>query len=222
MNVYEKLAKARIAFMQENVKKTGNNKFAGYTYFELSDILPIVNKLAEEIKFTTVVCFEKDVATLRFIDTEKTDDFIEFSSPMSEANLKGSHPVQNLGAVETYIKRYLYQNCFEIAESDVLDTTMNPNEQKQAPAPKQQQKPTNTLPQWTKAQMEELGTILGTTVNDGEPVFTEQEKAVYRDCIKKKQAFDFVIKRVKNELQEKLAKLEQQAQQEQQKDLIEG
>ena len=36
--------------------------------------------------------------------------------------------MQNLGAVETYIKRYLYQNCFEIVESDVLDETMNPAE----------------------------------------------------------------------------------------------
>ena len=53
---------------------------------------------------------------------------ITFTSPMSEANLKGCHAVQNLGAVETYIKRYLYQNCFEIVESDILDETMNPNE----------------------------------------------------------------------------------------------
>ena len=47
---------------------------------------------------------------------------------MSEAQLKGCHPVQNLGAVETYIKRYLYQNCFEIVENDALDETMNPAE----------------------------------------------------------------------------------------------
>ena len=47
---------------------------------------------------------------------------------MSSASLKGCHEVQNLGAVETYIKRYLYQNCFEIVESDVLDETMNPAE----------------------------------------------------------------------------------------------
>ena len=51
---------------------------------------------------------------------------ITFTSPMSTASLKGCHEVQNLGAVETYIKRYLYQNCFEIVESDVLDETMNP------------------------------------------------------------------------------------------------
>jgi hypothetical protein len=46
---------------------------------------------------------------------------------MSTACLKGCHEVQNLGAVETYIKRYLYQNCFEIVENDELDGTMNPS-----------------------------------------------------------------------------------------------
>jgi hypothetical protein len=57
---------------------------------------------------------------------------------MASASLKGCHEVQNLGAVESYIKRYLYQNCFEIAEPDSLDKTMNPNETKQKP---KQQKP---------------------------------------------------------------------------------
>ena len=125
---------------------------------------------------------------------------------MSKANLKGNHEVQNLGAVETYIKRYLYQNCFEIAESDCLDSTMNPNEQKQAP---KQQANTNLGTKWDKTQMDKLGFILGTTINDGEPVFTEQEKEVYRNFVKQGQAFDFVIKKAENELQEKLAKLAQ-------------
>jgi hypothetical protein len=47
---------------------------------------------------------------------------------MSSASLKGGQEVQNLGAVETYIKRYLYQNCFEIVEGDSLDCTLNPAE----------------------------------------------------------------------------------------------
>jgi len=46
---------------------------------------------------------------------------------MSTASLKGCHEVQNLGAVETYVKRYLYQNAFEIVESDALNSTHNPD-----------------------------------------------------------------------------------------------
>lgn len=127
MTVFEKLNEARLRFQNAGVKKTGNNKFAGYTYYELADIVPEINKIANELKFCCVVNFTPDIATLDFCDLEG-DGRITFKSPMSTASLKGCHEVQNLGAVETYIKRYLYQNCFEIVESDVLDETMNPAE----------------------------------------------------------------------------------------------
>jgi hypothetical protein len=126
MNVFEKLNEARIRFQNANVKKSGKNSYAGYTYYELADILPAINKIAQELKFSCIVNFTPDLATLDFVDCEKNEK-ITFTSPMSEASLKGCHAVQNLGAVETYIKRYLYQNCFEIVEADALDGTMNPN-----------------------------------------------------------------------------------------------
>ena len=127
MTIFEKLNEARLRFQNAGVQKSGKNTYAGYTYYELSDILPFINQIANELKFCCVVNFKSDVATLDFCDLEK-DEKITFSSPMSSASLKGCHEVQNLGAVETYIKRYLYQNCFEIVESDVLDETMNPND----------------------------------------------------------------------------------------------
>jgi hypothetical protein len=120
------------------VKKSGNNKFAGYSYYELSDILPAINEIAKELKFSCIVSFGTDVAQLEFVDWEKPQDKICFLSPMSKASLKGCHEVQNLGAVETYIKRYLYQNCFEIVENDALDATMNPNDKTAHNQPKPQ------------------------------------------------------------------------------------
>lgn len=129
MNVFEKLNEARIRFQNSNVKKSGKNSYAGYTYYELADILPAINKIAQELKFSCIVNFTPDLATLDFVDCEKNEK-ITFTSPMSDASLKGCHPVQNLGAVETYIKRYLYQNCFEIVEADALDGTMNPADEK--------------------------------------------------------------------------------------------
>ena len=126
MTVFEKLNEARLRFQNAGVKKSGHNKFAGYTYYELADILPFINQIANELKFCCVVNFTPELATLDFCDLEG-DGRIQFTSPMSNANLKGCHEVQNLGAVETYIKRYLYQNCFEIVEADALDGVMDPN-----------------------------------------------------------------------------------------------
>lgn len=139
MNIYEKLNEARIRFQGANVKKSGKNTYAGYTYYELSEILPVINKLAKELKFACIVNFTKEVATLDFVDIEKPNEKIAFSSPMASANLKGCHEVQNTGASETYLKRYLYQNCFEIVEADALDMTMNPNAQQQQPRQQYQQ-----------------------------------------------------------------------------------
>lgn len=138
MNVYEKLTEARVRFQELAVKKSGQNKFAGYSYYELSDILPVINKLANEMKFAVAIAYESDdsIWALHFIDSE-TGERITFTAPHSTAQLKGCHEVQNLGAAMTYIKRYLYQNAFEIVEADALDSTMNPNDQplprKQAP-----------------------------------------------------------------------------------------
>jgi hypothetical protein len=127
MTIFEKLIEARLRFQNAGIQKSGKNAYAGYSYYELSDILPEINKLANELKFCCVVNFTPDLATLDFCDLEG-DGRITFKSPMSTASLKGCHEVQNLGAVETYIKRYLYQNCFEIVENDELDGTMNPAE----------------------------------------------------------------------------------------------
>lgn len=126
MTVFEKLNEARLRFQNAGVKKSGHSKFAGYTYYELADILPFINQIANELKFCCVVNFTPELATLDFCDLEG-DGRIQFTSPMSDAQLKGCHNVQNLGAVETYIKRYLYQNCFEIVEADALDGAMDPN-----------------------------------------------------------------------------------------------
>lgn len=129
MNVFEKLNEARIRFQNANVKKSGKNSYAGYTYYELADILPAINKIAQELKFSCIVNFTPDLATLDFVDCENNER-VQFTSPMSSASLKGCHEVQNLGASETYLKRYLYQNCFEIVENDALDGTMNPADEK--------------------------------------------------------------------------------------------
>lgn len=123
MNVYEKLQKARVDLQAMNLKKTGNNKFAGYQYYELADFLPAVNKIMLDLKLSSSVRFTQDLATLTITNSEKTDETIEFTSTIADAQLKGCHPVQNLGAVQTYIRRYLYTNAFEIVESDVLDLT---------------------------------------------------------------------------------------------------
>lgn len=122
MNVYAKLQAARMKLHSMELKKSGHNKFAGYNYFELADFVVPALKIFDELKLCGVVSFGKEVATLTIVDLEGTSK-LEITSPMSSAALKGCHEVQNLGAVETYIRRYLWVAALEIVEHDALDSS---------------------------------------------------------------------------------------------------
>ena len=123
MNIYEKINKVRIQFQEKNIKMGGKNTFAGYGYYELADILPTINVLCDQIGLSNIISFGGDIATMTITNVEKPEEYVLVTSPMSTASLKGCHEVQNLGAVETYIRRYLYQTAYEIIESDALNKT---------------------------------------------------------------------------------------------------
>lgn len=129
-NIYSKMQKARCEFQEKPLKKSGHNKFAGYRYFELGDFLPTINSLLEKYNLCSNISFDNEMATLTIVNAENTDEKLVFTSPMSEANLKSCHAVQNLGAVQTYLRRYLWVNAFEIVESDGLDAITGKDEHK--------------------------------------------------------------------------------------------
>ena len=123
MNVYQKLNEARKMFHQTKLQKSGHNKFAGYYYFELGDFIVPALTIFHQVGLTSVIKFGKEMAEMHIINIDKPEEVIIITSPMSEAALKGCHPVQNLGAVETYIRRYLWVAALEIVEHDALDAT---------------------------------------------------------------------------------------------------
>lgn len=122
MNVAKKLMQARIELQGIKLTKTGLNKFSNYTYFELEDFLPTVQVIFNKIGLCGIVSFTAEKATLTIIDVDG-DGCLEVSSPMADAQLKGTTPVQNLGAVHTYLRRYLWVTAMEIVEHDALDST---------------------------------------------------------------------------------------------------
>jgi len=120
MKVYKKLSIARVLLQEMPLTKSGHNKFAGYKYFELGDFLPAIQKIFNEIGLVDVISFDKDEATMTIYDADDGSS-VQFKSPMGSANLKGCHEVQNIGAVETYQRRYLYVTALAIVEHDALD-----------------------------------------------------------------------------------------------------
>lgn len=131
MSVYAKLNKARRILQGKKLTKSGHNKFAGYQYFELGDFLPTVQEIFSDLGLCGVVSYTADTAKLTIFDVDKSDsERIEITSPMGSAALKGCHEVQNIGAVETYQRRYLWVTAMEIVEHDALDATVGADQPK--------------------------------------------------------------------------------------------
>lgn len=123
MNVYQRLNAAREEFHGLQLKKTGHNKFAGYQYFELGDFLIPALKTFKAHGLCATVSFEPTMASMTIRNVDKPEEVIVLTSPMGSAALKGCHEVQNIGAVETYQRRYLWVAALEIVEHDALDAT---------------------------------------------------------------------------------------------------
>ena len=117
ISIYAKLMQARIEFHKIDIQKSGHNLFSDYRYFELSDFLiPAMQCMGNE-GLVPVISFSVEYATMTVHDIETGHVFV-ITSPMSSANLKACHEVQNLGAVESYERRYLWMTLMELVESD--------------------------------------------------------------------------------------------------------
>jgi hypothetical protein len=145
-SIYEKLADARAEFHSLKLEKTGFNPHGKFKYFELGDFLiPAMNCLREQ-RLVAFCSFNAEEASITCHDFD-SDKCIVIMSPMvtgryekviadkegnqlgtfiadQGASLPGSHPIQNLGGVETYQRRYLWVSLMEIVEHDALDPTI--------------------------------------------------------------------------------------------------
>lgn len=135
--VYQKLSAARVKLLDMNLKKSGRNDYAGYAYWELGDFLPASLRIFDELGLCGVESFTAEVATLSIHDAD-SEATITITSPMGSASLKGCHEVQNIGAVETYQRRYLWTSAMGVVEHDALDAQAGnkaPEEQPKAIPP---------------------------------------------------------------------------------------
>ena len=162
MSVHKKLMQARIQLQGTKLTKSGKNKFAGYSYFELGDFLPAIQDIFNQIGLCGYVSFGKDLATLTITDVDGGGE-ITITSPMAEANLKGTHPIQNLGAVETYNRRYLWMAAMEIVEHDILDAS-KPLETPAAPIITPNQGARDHVSEEEMTELYEIAEILKETV----------------------------------------------------------
>ena len=164
--VHKKLMAARMSLQEATLKKSGHNKFAGYNYFELGDFIPTITEIFYNIGLCGVVSYDSEIASLTITDTDDGTSLV-ITSPMAEANLKGCHPIQNLGAVETYTRRYLWVTAMEIVEHDALDSSAPIKEEKIIITPTQGAM--DTIPEDEQEYLRELAMELIAICEQGDP-----------------------------------------------------
>lgn len=119
LTLKQKLLNARVELA--GVTQSGKNDHSHYSYFELSDFMPKINKINAEYGIFSIISFDKELAKLTLVNADNEQDDIIITSPMAGAKLPSCHEIQNLGAVESYQRRYLYMTAYEITEPDKLE-----------------------------------------------------------------------------------------------------
>ena len=140
MNLNEAIINIRVELQNSKIKQSGRNKFAGFTYFELSDFLPKLNELMLKYKVNDCISINKEYAelNLNFEDEKQTYSipFTVYETPKNKQGGDSMQHIQYLGALNTYYKRYLYLNAFGITDGEVVDA-INNNDINQKPIEKQ-------------------------------------------------------------------------------------
>lgn len=121
----EKIIKIKKKLYSEKIEKTGKNTFQNFSFFELKDFLPRLIELMEEEEINDLFTIENNEAMLILNHKEEKNvykiPFVMFDTPLNKSGKESMQPIQYLGALNTYYKRYLYLNAFSISENDVID-----------------------------------------------------------------------------------------------------
>lgn len=147
-NVHKRLNNARREFHSLKLKKSGKFPKGRGDYFELGDFIIPALTAFDNAGLCGEVSFPDGEAVIDIVNVEDESQVIRLRSPMGSANLPGCHEVQNIGAVQTYQRRYLWMMALEIVEHDAIDGSLG----EYTPA-KEQEKPEPTI---TDEQLEKL------------------------------------------------------------------
>ena len=123
MNIYEKLQQAREDIQKKQIKKEGNGSTGKreYNYFRLDEIIPLVTETCKKYNIFRYTTFPNNEGVLVLINLDKLDEKIEFKTPISIKAMLGGTEVQNIGAMQTYMRRYLDVLAFDIVEHDAVE-----------------------------------------------------------------------------------------------------
>ena len=132
MNVRQKLAKARLYFLNQKVQKSGKNMHLEFKYFELEDIVPPALRIFARVGLTTSIQFTHEMAMMNVYNVDNLEEaplvfvvpYREVKPIISNQGKEVTNPMQALGSSITYLRRYLWMAVLDITEPDDVDATL--------------------------------------------------------------------------------------------------
>ena len=132
MNIYQKLQRAREIIKENDIKKDGHNDYSNYDYFTPSIVSQIITPPCKELGLVTLFSLLKDDnglfgrLVIQDIEDEKENLIFEMRTEMP--SLKATNAAQMMGGCDTYTRRYLLMNAF-----DINDNKADPDSQDNRP-----------------------------------------------------------------------------------------
>lgn len=127
-NIYEKINWVQLKIVDAKIKKSGKNNFVIFDYYELSDFVPTIIKLCEEIGLARIFNASQNEMSLTLVNTDNIEEKIIYNIPFVDFEIRGANPQQVMGGKITYNRRYLYMMAFDIVEPDQFDATAGAKE----------------------------------------------------------------------------------------------
>jgi len=162
-NIHKRLCYIQNEIMECDIKKTGYNKFKGYNYYELKDLLPPILQLCKKYDCNIYFIFIDEYGILKFFTNDgKQEINTRIKLPELEPIAKGTNLIQSAGAYQTYAKKYLLMNLFCISEVDVIDSGIFAEEKKSDKPEKRESSKTKSAKESPKADSSSPnGQVLG-------------------------------------------------------------
>ena len=165
MNVRQKLAKARLMFLNEKINKSGKNLKLEFKYFELQDIVPPAIRIFARVGLLGVDNIVEPNATLTVYNTDNLEeDGVVFTMPyreneniISREGKNVTNNLQTLGMSITYIRRYLWMMALDITEPDSVEPLLGEEEEEEViPKPKKKERKAPATTEERKEAKKEL------------------------------------------------------------------
>lgn len=124
--VYKKILKIREDM--NKVSFTRETKGYKYTYLDYPTLCEKLDTLLYTNNLFIHITFEDNECKAFVFDVDKPEDKAVFTSPIvAENNVAGATPIQSIGAMHTYMRRYMKLLIFDIVIEDEVEKQANDN-----------------------------------------------------------------------------------------------